>query len=484
MSEATGAGGDDAQLTEQSKLTAAQVSATQALQNMISEEKKEYKAALEEGDKCIREATTFGCTDIDFSKKVLLKRADMLREYYSKGVTEIGVGSEWTGDVLKLLPCTLRSLRQCKVVDDKMKSLFDLDSLVEIKNQKEDYARQIAAVKNLRLSVLSQVKQVRQALESKKSKDMRKRASEEAAEAKKKQKEAVAAAKKAAKRPRASPAAPEILDTFSLDWPSTQMKVPTSKFGEYEKQMDGIQKSGKLTTILLDGCDSVITMVSSDSAIQSYVHNFVTQSPMQPTINKTHRSIAPLKASQPFTTQLRQCLREFAPGARRAEVATMEAKLGLGVSAYWNLPTATMAYIEKAAAPTVRYQHRGQSELLIFDLHRIIDKFGQEVCGMETAIFNKVKGLSMEEVDCLQGQYVALLSGSVLVMPACCVVIERSMAGHTSYGFRGSFSWPQGKEAYSAAVKHTKATHQRHPHLPLMESQAAAYTEVLVADPN
>ena len=158
---------------------------------------------------------------------------------------------------------------------------------------------------------------------------------------------------------------------------------------------------------------------------------------------------------------------------------SIEVKLGLNVTIFWNAASFRGAYFERGLAGCIRYQHRGQSQLLLFpatslqkaeeegllsdSAERVADSFMDQLKGMQSGIVETLAGLA--PICTCQ-----LIAGQALVLPAGCFILERS-AGASARGFKVGFVNADAHSTpYVIAREHISLkTKETHPHAALMK---------------
>ena len=140
--------------------------------------------------------------------------------------------------------------------------------------------------------------------------------------------------------------------------------VRTVKSSELSAYLEASwKKNGRWSLFYLEEMVSLAAFCSTDSGVQSYLTHFVQQAPCQPSVTTGHRAISPVRSTVPFATQLRCLMRDCASGG--ADLKTAETNCALYISAFWNVSNAEITYCERSLAASIRYQHRGQSQLLV-----------------------------------------------------------------------------------------------------------------------
>lgn len=107
----------------------------------------------------------------------------------------------------------------------------------------------------------------------------------------------------------------------------------------------------------------------------------------------------------------------------------------------------------------------------------VLELFGN--LSIQDALFRKVRGMTLAELKAFKSRptRVQLVAGNVLILPAGSIVMERSVGGQPSYGFRLPYLSFGQAEVFNSAFDHTKTTWPRHPHMPQMESMRKIYND-------
>ena len=399
-------------------------------------------------------------------------------EYYNPDVPDEELGTQWEQAKLKLLPTTVASLVACRGAEAKKMDIMDLQTVDQVKKLKEELLRTAGAVKTLRLSVLHSAKELQKAMDVAKSREEKKKQQEAVAAEKAANKKAFAEARSAAKKAAAPSAGlpPRMVGEtlFQLKWVESPIKdyitdVPT-KHKKDPAPLPLYKMEANTTGVGIE------TFCNEEPSVQRYLANFVQQAPAQPSTIANGRAIGPIKNTLQFAAQLRHFLRESAPNAN--ELNEAETQSACGVAAYWNLSNMQLCYAERSMSPTIRYQYRGTSEMLIFQLADLLAHFGKNV-NMQTELYKKVQDFSNQGLEefakVAKPAHVLLLPGEVLVLPAAAVVAERAVGGKVSYGFRLPFLSPPQKDVFLATLEHVAAAFPKHPHMPQMQAMRTAY---------
>lgn len=181
---------------------------------------------------------------------------------------------------------------------------------------------------------------------------------------------------KAAKRPRlgqpavAAMAAAEAVSeptVLDADWAKQQAEGLINDLVTYPSFAE---VQGGSYFYLIEKDDRLWNFCNNDVTLQSYLSNFVQLSPTQPCTKANGRAVGPIKNTSPFAGQLKAFLRALAGEAN--DMAKHEDACACSATAYWNLATLKAVFFERSFSPTIRYQHRGVSEMVVFTLKAFV----------------------------------------------------------------------------------------------------------------
>ena len=205
-------------------------------------------------------------------------------------------------------------------------------------------------------------------------------------------------------------------------------------------------------------------------------HNFLQRAPFEAATQNRGRAIAPLKATHTFFTPLRGALRGVIPIDEPC--TAQEMKIASPLTCFWNAADMKSSYFERAFAGTLRYQHRGMSELILIPYDMCVVLFGKHV-GMKTEILDLVQKLTEAEMQEHHKKgaiwRVLLKQGNILCIPPATLIVERSVNNTPSYGIRVMHLHVDHLSVFSRAFDHVVATHAQHPHLPAMQALKTSF---------
>jgi hypothetical protein len=296
----------------------------------------------------------------------------------------------------------------------------------------------------------------------------------EQAQSKDEKAQRAAQAKAAVKKPRT--VAP-LVTVFDLDWAGAVAEGLDIPLFVSVSAAEVDVTASEYTKPQLLSKPSAEAFVDNNVQVQAYLQMFLQQTPQQPATQLHGRAIGPIKASLAFTAQLKTALRACASKTNQSTKA--EASLAFSPCSYWNVPNMRIIFFERSMSGCIRYQHRGESECLLFPYTALLKAFGEQE--MKEQIFENVRRLSQQSLQKLvvgaNGAImrVVLSKSMVLVLPPGTLIVERALNGAASYGFRQQFTHAAHGHAFLVVYAAVRKTYPDHPHGPQMTVLADIY---------
>ena len=463
-----GSGGDGPptkKAKSQAAMASAQTSAAVALDRAVADEREEAPQCIELVKAALQEVPEKWASQLSFQAKVAEVRCQALKNYHDQSLNNDQLAHGIEQNSLRLLPVTMESLAGARGLEIGASPLYEAADLSEVKLARASLMETLSVVKSLRMAAVSAAKDVQKAVAKLREKEKKEQASKSAQEAKQK----MAAAKAELKRSPDTSSLPQMKTVFELDWSElVQEKAvasPITAAGEFLAGRPFLSKAS----------DGIKQVCDSDPNLQTFLARFIQQAPIQDATRAKGRALAPMKSSMPCFAPLRAQLRLVIPASPEAMAA--ETQVASSVTCFWNLPSLKIVYFERALAGTIRYQHRGDSEALVIPF-AAAHAVWPEAASQE-ALFEKIRLATRDQLKAMNDvspiHKATISQGSVLVVPAACIIVERSMQAVASYGFKAVYLDAAHRTEFSSALAAVAAADKAHPQLPQMQQIAACY---------